>query len=266
MPKTTIAGNSYVITSDVSMADLETVKKYRPAALTLADEETKETYFRVGSGNSSSVTDHGISFSGVTNMTWNTNVQLLVADAVGCECSPAFIAEFIAGATKCGFFDKTVLDAFGVLTSAEFQRQYIRMMNCRDYVQIISEYWLINTNDKKDVPASVIDKLDFKNITNTDNPDKNTDNLQSKGKENKGKENKSSSPQAATRDEFLKILTDKNFSSELENKVREWIAYKKEQHNYKYKPIGLKNLLSEIQNNINKYGVEAIIHAICNHQ
>ena len=67
MPKTTIAGNSYVITSDVSMADLEAVKKYRPAALTLADEETKETYFRVGIGNSSSVTDHGISFSGVTN-------------------------------------------------------------------------------------------------------------------------------------------------------------------------------------------------------
>ena len=67
MAKVNIAGNSYVITSSVSMADLETVAKYRPAALTLVDEESKETYFKVGVGTASSVNDHGISFSGVTN-------------------------------------------------------------------------------------------------------------------------------------------------------------------------------------------------------
>ena len=67
MANVTIAGNSFVITSSISMADLETVKKYRPAALTLADEETKETYFKVGVGSTSSVSDHGISFSGVSN-------------------------------------------------------------------------------------------------------------------------------------------------------------------------------------------------------
>jgi hypothetical protein len=66
MAKTTIAGNSYVITSDVAMSDLETVQKYRPSALALVDEETKETYFKVGIG-SSSANDHGISFGGVTN-------------------------------------------------------------------------------------------------------------------------------------------------------------------------------------------------------
>ena len=67
MSKVNIAGNSYVITSSVSMEDLETVAKYRPAALTLVDEESKETYFKVGVGTTSSVNDHGISFSGVTN-------------------------------------------------------------------------------------------------------------------------------------------------------------------------------------------------------
>ena len=68
MAKTTIAGNSFVVTSDVSMADLETVKKYRPSALTLVDEETKEPYFKVGiSSGNSSLNDHGISFGGVTN-------------------------------------------------------------------------------------------------------------------------------------------------------------------------------------------------------
>ena len=68
MSKTTIAGNSFVITSGVSMADLEAVQKYRPSALTLADEETKEVYFKVGVGSGySCLTNHGISFGGVSN-------------------------------------------------------------------------------------------------------------------------------------------------------------------------------------------------------
>ena len=67
MANVNIAGNSYVVTSSIPMADLETVKKYRPTALTLTDEETKETTFKVGIGSTSSVNDNGISFSGVSN-------------------------------------------------------------------------------------------------------------------------------------------------------------------------------------------------------
>jgi len=66
MAKVTIAGNSYVITSAVSMADLEAVKKYRPSALAITDPETKETLFKVGLG-SNSITDYGVSFGGVSN-------------------------------------------------------------------------------------------------------------------------------------------------------------------------------------------------------
>ena len=66
MANVTIAGNSYVIASDVAMKDLEAVKKYRPSALTLVDEETKEAYFKVGLG-SNSLSDYGISFGGVSN-------------------------------------------------------------------------------------------------------------------------------------------------------------------------------------------------------
>ena len=66
MANVTIAGNSYVITSTVAMADLETVRKYRPSALAITDPETKETLFKVGIG-SNSLSDHGISFGGVSN-------------------------------------------------------------------------------------------------------------------------------------------------------------------------------------------------------
>jgi hypothetical protein len=66
MSKVTIAGNSYVVTADVTMADLEMVRKYRPSALAITDAETSETVFKVGIGTSS-VNDHGISFGGVSN-------------------------------------------------------------------------------------------------------------------------------------------------------------------------------------------------------
>ena len=68
MAKITIAGNSFVVTSAVQMSDLEVVKKYRPAALALADEDTKEVYFKVGiNPRSRSITDFGVTFGGVTN-------------------------------------------------------------------------------------------------------------------------------------------------------------------------------------------------------
>lgn len=66
MAKVTIAGSSYVITSAVTMADLETVRKCRPTALALTDPETKETLFKVGIGPNS-MTGYGVSFGGVSN-------------------------------------------------------------------------------------------------------------------------------------------------------------------------------------------------------
>ena len=66
MAKTTIAGQSYVITSAIKMDDLQTVKKYRPSALAITDPETKETIFKIGIG-SNSVNDFGVSFGGVSN-------------------------------------------------------------------------------------------------------------------------------------------------------------------------------------------------------
>ena len=66
MAKVTVAGNSFIVTSDLTMEDLETVKKYRPKALALTDPETKEELFKVGIG-ASSANDYGISFGGVSN-------------------------------------------------------------------------------------------------------------------------------------------------------------------------------------------------------
>ena len=107
---------------------------------------------------------------------WDNNTRFLVSDGAGCGCSPEYISEFILGCLRCSFFDERVLNAFGVLTSAGIQRRYIRMFNSRDEIPIIEEYWLLNVNDKKDVPPGVLNKLTLKKIFGTENPIKTTEN------------------------------------------------------------------------------------------
>ena len=48
------------------MADWEVVKKYRPQALKIVDEESKEELFGIGIG-SNSINNYGVSFGGVSN-------------------------------------------------------------------------------------------------------------------------------------------------------------------------------------------------------
>lgn len=48
------------------------------------------------------------------------------------------------------------------------------------------------------------------------------------------------------------------FSDEMVTMVESWIKYKKERRET-YKPTGLSNLIAEIQNNVNKYGEDAVM-------
>lgn len=66
MANITIAGRCYVVTSKLSLADFELVKKHRPKALKILDEETLEELFAVDVG-SDSISKYGISFNSVSN-------------------------------------------------------------------------------------------------------------------------------------------------------------------------------------------------------
>lgn len=64
------------------------------------------------------------------------------------------------------------------------------MFNSRDEIPIIKEYWLLDVNDKKDVPPGILNKLTFKKVfgtgnalKTTENPFKSTGNAQSKVKD-----------------------------------------------------------------------------------
>lgn len=48
----------------------------------------------------------------------------------------------------------------------------------------------------------------------------------------------------------------------LRGKIEEWVSYKKERKDKEYTEIGFKRLLSQIENNVNKYGEETVIELI----
>jgi hypothetical protein len=66
MATITIAGNCYVVTSEIALADLELIRKHRPKALKIVDEESKEDLFAVALGGNS-LSNFGVSFSGASH-------------------------------------------------------------------------------------------------------------------------------------------------------------------------------------------------------
>ena len=126
---------------------------------------------------------------------WDKDECLIAADEL--KESPAYISEVLQGCLARSLFDQGVYQMFGALTSAGIQRRYLRGCEKRDGIEMIAEYWLLDEEDKNDVPPSILNKLTFftvsggKNgINSPGNPVNSPGNPQSKGKESKGKKSK----------------------------------------------------------------------------
>lgn len=167
---------------------------------------------------------------------WNNDCCLLMADAVGCGIVPENITQVVQGCLRRSIFDDGVFQMFGILTSAGIQRRYIRMFPSRKQIFIVKEYWLLDGNDEKDVPASILNKLTFKSLKNDFMPNKNNGNPdktgfkpQSKVKESKGNKRKEkddmSEPAEAASDRqpFISItLNDQSEYPVYQDQVDSW--------------------------------------------
>lgn len=172
---------------------------------------------------------------------WDDDDCFLMADAVGCGCTPEHIKQVVQGCLRRSVFDDRVFQVFGVLTSAGIQRRYIRMLNSRTSITIIQEYWLLNNENSNDVPTGVLDKITFFSVSSTENavsgtenPDKNTENPL-KEKENKIKESK-----------WKEKSPFGDFPDDLREKMEEWLKYKSERRE-SYKPTGLHSLVEQVK-------------------
>lgn len=90
---------------------------------------------------------------------WDKDECLIAADEL--KESPAYISEVLQGCLARSLFDQGVYQMFGALTSAGIQRRYLRGCEKRDGIEMIAEYWLLDEEDKNDVPPSILNKLTF---------------------------------------------------------------------------------------------------------
>lgn len=188
---------------------------------------------------------------------WDDEDCVLTAETVGCGCTPELIGEVVNGCVKRSIFDERVFNGFGVLTSPGIQRRYLRAVSTYESIEIKEEYWLLDINNKKDVPASISKKITFQKVILQNNPvilEKNLINLQNnaqrKGKENKGEENKEKEsgeeapPTHALLGSFLNVkLSEAQMmdlkmsfenSNELIEKISEYLANAKRKYDNHY--------------------------------
>lgn len=102
---------------------------------------------------------------------WDRDDCLLMSDSSGVagDCSPELIAEVVQGLVRRSLFDKGVLDRFGVLTSAEIQRRFLRIVgNSRESIPMVQEYFLLEPSSRKDVTRATLSKIVFFSINSKD--------------------------------------------------------------------------------------------------
>lgn len=153
-----------------------------------------------------------------------------------------------------------------VITSPGIQKRYQEAAkSLRRDVIVNREIWLLN----EDETASFI-KFDSNPDKSSINPDKSSKN-ESNYSENPLKENKTNKSKDKNKEKKTvekpppptasQMISERSFSPEVDASVREWVKYKIEKRQG-YKPTGLRNFLSQVENNVQKYGAEAVARLI----
>lgn len=153
-----------------------------------------------------------------------------------------------------------------VITSPGIQKRYQEAAkSLRRDVIVNREIWLLN----EDETASFI-KFNNNPDKSSINPDKSSKN-ESNYSENPLKENKINKSKDKNKEKKTtekpppptasQMISERSFSPEVDASVREWVKYKIEKRQG-YKPTGLRNFLSQVENNVQKYGAEAVARLI----
>jgi len=95
----------------------------------------------------------------------------------------------------------------------------------------------------------------------TSDKDKEKDKEKDMDKEMEKGDIEKKTPSESKKRTLTEIVHERNLDPQLEAKILEWLKYKTERHEG-YKETGLNNLISEILNNVDKYGLNPVIDCI----
>ena len=73
---------------------------------------------------------------------WDDDTALLFAGHCGGGCNIELVKDVVYELLKRGFFDRSIFERFGILTSRGIQTRFLSAITERKNVKIISEYWI----------------------------------------------------------------------------------------------------------------------------
>ena len=100
---------------------------------------------------------------------WNDDTALLFAKGVGDGCQDSCVKDVVYELLKRGFFDRSIFERFGILTSKGIQSRYFEAVKRYKSVEVVEEFLLVNVEKMNNVS---INKINV-NI-NSENADINT--------------------------------------------------------------------------------------------
>lgn len=94
--KIAIAGDAFVITSDIKKKDFDLLKKYKPEALKIVDEDGNDVFSIEYSEGNPSIAKFGVTFGGVTR---NNSAKLTLTGIIPTNVADAreYVADTIGG-------------------------------------------------------------------------------------------------------------------------------------------------------------------------
>lgn len=146
---------------------------------------------------------------------WDEDSPYLFAKVAGKEFSPGLVNGIVDELVRRGFFDKSLLHSFGILTSHGIQTRYFKACERRKKVEVEEQFLLVNSSDFKNLQIRQPDlccqsnskcqhhaNINSSNVYISNiNEDNNT---QSKVKESKVEESRSSTKKTAA--DFGKLV------------------------------------------------------------
>lgn len=213
---------------------------------------------------------------------WTYDDAATTAKRIGGGVRSDTVIQTVKLCFRLGLFDKGLFDRYGILTSRRIQRGYMKVAERRVGCIIEEAYSLLQKNseggcDKHTLERNNRDRnarfcnrnpgFDSRNDTN------------SRVEQSTGEKSRETrAPAGAEGDAPLSSPGQKDAEPEFENPFSgalgeafaDWLAYKQERRQ-PYKPVGLKNLITQLVNSAARCGEDAVVEAIrssmaCNYQ
>lgn len=95
---------------------------------------------------------------------WDEDAALMFSKSAGKDISPGLANGVVHELVKRGFFDKTLFDSFGVLTSHGIQVRYLNGCKRKKKVEINRDFLLVNPSEYKNLQVVCSSQHFYRNV------------------------------------------------------------------------------------------------------